>query len=147
MRAFLFKLYNNTLAINTRVSHFNRNVDRNCELCNIIGNPDPEDESILHLFYNCTPVESLRTRLFTKLLGRDLTRQEFFVEPNFQNYNRTKTVKMISLLLMYFVWESKKRFCIPSYGLFEQYYTLELQVMRKCSKSFDKIIENSGLNF
>jgi hypothetical protein len=49
-RAFFYKLHNNTLGINTRLSHFIRDIDRNCEFCNITQVAEQDDETILHFF-------------------------------------------------------------------------------------------------
>lgn len=50
-RMFLFKFFQNTLSINTRISHFADNVSRKCTFCSI-NNPNSNcDESFLHLFF------------------------------------------------------------------------------------------------
>jgi hypothetical protein len=59
-RVFIFKLHNNTLPYNTILSHFVREVGRNCTFCNITANPDEEDENVLHLFYSCAISERIR---------------------------------------------------------------------------------------
>jgi hypothetical protein len=54
LREFIFKFRNNLLGLNTRVSHFNGNVDRLCTFCknsNVI--PVPE-ETFTHLFFECS---------------------------------------------------------------------------------------------
>jgi hypothetical protein len=145
-RAFLFKFVNNILGINTRVSHFNRDIDRNCEFCNIMANPDPEDETILHLFYDCDAVENIRTRFFNELIGRDVSRHEFFNNANLDLHSKNFTLKIITNLFAYFVWESKKRYCLPSYTLLKQYIAQELKTMSACSNRVKKLIIDSGLH-
>jgi hypothetical protein len=55
---FLFKLHNNTLGINARISHFVANQSRTCTFCNLTRNPDPDvDETVLHLFFQCRSTE------------------------------------------------------------------------------------------
>jgi hypothetical protein len=57
LREFIFKFRNNLLGLNTRVSHFNGNVDRLCTFCknsNVI--PVPE-ETFVHLFFNVVSVK------------------------------------------------------------------------------------------
>jgi hypothetical protein len=129
------------------VSHFNRNVDRNCDFCNIAQNPDPEDETILHLFFNCTIVEPIRERFFRGLIGRDLSRQEFFGEPRFDNFCKNKILKVCSCLIMFFLWESKKRYCVPSFALLDQFIKTEIKTMSICSNNFQNLLTKSGLNF
>jgi hypothetical protein len=144
-KAFLFKLHNNILGINTRVSHFNRQVDRNCEFCNIIANPDPEDESILHLFYDCSVSERVRIRFFTEILGRDISRTELFVTFATEKHSKNFILKILANLFMYFIWESKKRFCIPSYGLLQQFIHQEMETITLCSPRVKNLLRNSEL--
>jgi hypothetical protein len=144
-KAFVFKFTNNILGTNTRVSHFNRNIDRNCEFCNLTENPDPEDESIVHLFFDCTTTEALRVRFFTKIFGRDLTRQEFFVSANNDTFSKMYILKVITILFMFFIWESKKRFCLPSYTLLNQYIKMEIETFAQYSQKFKKILQNSDI--
>jgi hypothetical protein len=59
-RVFIFKLHNNTLPYNMILSHFVGEVGRNCTFCDIISNPDEEDENVLHLFYSCAISERIR---------------------------------------------------------------------------------------
>jgi hypothetical protein len=63
-RIFSFKLVNNILGYNVIISHFVPGADRNCTFCNIVRNPDPKDENVLHLFYTCITVETLINNLF-----------------------------------------------------------------------------------
>jgi hypothetical protein len=121
------------LGINTRVSHFVRGMDRNCEFCNIERVMEQEDETILHLFYNCPTVENLRIRYFTGIIGRDIGRQELFGLPDFNRLSTVMVTKMVSLLFMYFIWESKKRFCLPSYMLLKTYIREEISTIVDCS--------------
>ncbi len=64
MRTFLFKLHNNTASYNNAVAHFVPGHSPNCTFCDIIDNPDVEDEMPLHLFLTCSVskrFDSLRT--------------------------------------------------------------------------------------
>ena len=58
-REFLFKFYNKTLAINTRVFHFVENNSRSCTLCVANKKQFPPDESFMHLFYECEFTEKI----------------------------------------------------------------------------------------
>ncbi len=72
-RTFLFKFYNNILGLNTRVSHFDNNVNRKCTLCTInqhslfiytnpgtVPVPVP-DETFRHLFLDCPLTKDLHS--------------------------------------------------------------------------------------
>jgi hypothetical protein len=71
-RTFIFKLHNNTLGINTILSHFVAGIDRNCTFCNLIANPEMEDETVLHLFFTCSTVENKLEIFYKWLLGDPL---------------------------------------------------------------------------
>jgi hypothetical protein len=66
-RIFSYKLVNNILGYNVVTSHFVPGMDRNCTFCNLIRNPDPEDETALHLFFACRVSETLINNIFRKL--------------------------------------------------------------------------------
>jgi hypothetical protein len=68
LREFVFKLRNNILGLNTRVSHFNNNVNRGCTFCSINGDAAPPDEDFLHLFFTCR----ITNNLFCNFLNRFL---------------------------------------------------------------------------
>jgi hypothetical protein len=78
LRDFIYKFRNNLLGLNTRVSHFNRNIQRGCTFCTAerrvgagrggpapmpvpvpvpapdpVPNPHVPDETFEHLFFNC----------------------------------------------------------------------------------------------
>jgi Reverse transcriptase (RNA-dependent DNA polymerase) len=81
MRVFIFKLHNNTLPINIILSHFVAGIGRNCTFCDITLNPFEEEETILHLFYDCATSEALREHFFYWITNdRNFTagRREFF---------------------------------------------------------------------
>jgi hypothetical protein len=81
-RTFLFKLHNNTLGINARLSHFVVNQSRTCTFCSLTRNPDPDvDETILHLFFQC---------LSTELVVLKLQRWAINNDPLFNRFNRKK---------------------------------------------------------
>jgi hypothetical protein len=49
LREFIFKFRSNALGLNTRVSHFNRNVNRGCTFCSIEGPPNVRGNAQLHV--------------------------------------------------------------------------------------------------
>jgi hypothetical protein len=58
IRVFAFNLHNNTLPVNVILSHFARDVGRNCTFCDLTFNPEEEPETIIHLFFNCNIVDA-----------------------------------------------------------------------------------------
>jgi hypothetical protein len=50
IRVFVFKYYNNILGINSRVSHFNREIDASCTFCTLNNILPAPKETLAHVF-------------------------------------------------------------------------------------------------
>ena len=59
MREFIFKFLNNSLPINTRVSHFVNDHGRGCTFCTCSRQVTVPDETFRHLFFECIHTSSL----------------------------------------------------------------------------------------
>jgi hypothetical protein len=66
LRVFKFKYYNNILGLNTRVAHFNADVNAACTFCCIAGPWPAASETMLHLFLYCPYV----AKIFKKMERR-----------------------------------------------------------------------------
>jgi hypothetical protein len=140
LRTMLFKLHSNCLPVNTIVSHFKRGVSRNCTFCEINLNPDPEDESVYHLFFSCPTVEVIREDFF-KWLSRDvnflLSRHEIFCcftrLGNSQDF--TDTFDIILKLFKQFLWECKTRKILPVLIALKKFVKRELEVICSVNKN------------
>jgi hypothetical protein len=149
-RTFVFKMHNNTLTLNTVLSHFIRGINRNCTFCDLILNPDEEDETFLHFFYMCEISERIRENVFKNITGdRNFTvsRQEFFVEFKYPNNFRNEALQIITILIRKFFWDCRQRKTLPVLDKCIRYLTDEVKLMRKISAKFDSIILGSGLLF
>jgi hypothetical protein len=114
LRTFIFKFHNNTLTINTVLSHIARGVSRNCTFCSLEMNPDPVDESAFHLFYDCPTVERSREYFFKWLTNNDtflLNRHDFFCCGPVGE--RSEIWITILYLFKFYLWECKKRNTLP----------------------------------
>jgi hypothetical protein len=109
-RTFCFKFYNNILPYNHVLSHFVRGQGRNCTFCDLSGNQDEEDETPLHLFYNCVISENLRNTFFIEFLGTTISRQEFFTIFDRENLHSNKILLLVTTLFRKFLWDCK--FCV-----------------------------------
>jgi hypothetical protein len=151
-KTFIFKMHNNTIALNTVVSHFVRGVGRNCTFCDYLRNPEEEDETLLHLMYNCTPAESIRNNIFKQIMDDELFmvhRREFFGEFNLNNNFDNEMLMTVSILMRKFFWDCKVRKIIPTLPGTKSYISGEIQTMRKISTTFDRTVAgcNLRLNF
>jgi hypothetical protein len=68
-REFAFKFLNNILGLNTRVSHFNRTVSRECTFCVLKNVNNAPDECFLHLFFECNSVGPILDKFCNDYLG------------------------------------------------------------------------------
>jgi hypothetical protein len=146
-RTFLFKLHNNTAGYNKAVSHFVRGHSPNCTFCDLSGNQDVEDETVLHLFYSCRIAENFVESIFSWILGEvaNISRQEFFVNFNRTDHRKNDALFLLSMLIKKFMWDSKQRFVLPNIDHAKIYIKEEVKIMSYCSKKAKKIFSNSGL--
>jgi hypothetical protein len=149
LRTFMFKLHNNTLPYNTILSHFVPNISRNCTFCDLLLNPEQEDENPLHLFFMCTPIETLREDFYKWLTDNDnftVTRTEFFTTFKKPNNFLNRALFLVTQLFMKFVWNCKQREILPVQIHLRQNIILEVQTLVKISKEADMTFRNSNLN-
>jgi hypothetical protein len=143
-------MHNNTLAVNTVVSHFVRHVSRNCTFCDILLNPEEEDEMVLHLFFNCTPVETIRDTFFKRLTGDNrfvIHRREFFGEFRRNNNNfYNESINILTILLRKYFWDCKVRKNLPMINKAVSFIGDEIKIMGKVSTKFYELWTKSGLN-
>jgi hypothetical protein len=132
VRTFIFKMHNNTLPFNTILSHFVRGIDRNCTFCDLTFNQTEEDETILHLFYNCNVSETMRENFF-KWITNDqafsTTRREFFGQFLKPNNFLNELLNFSSIILMKFLWDCKVRKCLPNFALLKSFFGEEITTM------------------
>jgi hypothetical protein len=149
IRTFLFKFHNNTLPYNTILSHFVQGVSRNCTFCDILLNPDEEDENPLHLFFNCFAVENLREEFFRWLTNDNnftVSRTEFFTVFRKPNEFLNKALFIVTQLFIKFVWACKIRKILPVQRHLRCNILLEVQLLVKISKKNRDAFANSGLD-
>jgi hypothetical protein len=125
LRDFIFKFRFNILGLNTRVAHFNQNVNRACTFC--AGTPDPRpapvrlpvlpDESFSHLFFDC-PITNRVLRSFNNEFLNNLDDQNLKkfvftgILPNSQTPNRF--LMTIATSINYYTWQCKLQKKSPS---------------------------------
>ncbi len=115
VREFLFKFRNNYLPLNTRVSNFVENIDRSCTFCNLTNIHPVQEETFLHLFFDCNHTQSLMSCFIADILYefRNMSNDEkkvFFLkeeQPNeiFSNY----FILMAKFLFLFLLWDSKTK--------------------------------------
>jgi hypothetical protein len=148
-RVFTFNMHNNTLPVNIILTHFVRDIGRNCTFCDLSLNPEEEPETVLHLFVNCRSVETLRTELFKWITGDnrfEVTRSEFF--STFRRGNRylNELLQLVALFFKKYLWDTRARKKLLAVEEMKQYISLEIDTNYAVSGYFRNIFEKSGIN-
>jgi hypothetical protein len=122
IRTFLFRYVNNTLGINTRLSHFVPGHSRGCVFCAINGKVPLPDETFKHIFFDCPVVYNWHESFITNYLPPGFLRNIqdrndlFFLgrvhEPNVDNF----FVSMSVFIFQYTIWDARLRKKIPSFN-------------------------------
>jgi hypothetical protein len=121
-REFILKFRSNLLGLNSRVAHFNANVNRSCTFCRYNNTVPCPDETFLHLFFECNATKSVLSRLKVDLLpelsnlGQDIEKNFWFTGKNFVS-NKIDNIflELLSGTTMYTIWQCKLKKTIPTF--------------------------------
>jgi hypothetical protein len=146
LREFIFKFFNNSLGLNTRVSHFVADTGRNCTFC-VLKNILNEDETFEHLFYSCTQTSGIRDRLLGEFwTNANMTPDEkkrlwFGYPPNLITNKKLSILAAMSVQFCF--WKAKLKKKIPMYR------TIKFELTRTIGTVYrlDKKIFSHDLNF
>jgi hypothetical protein len=113
-------------------------------LCNLIRNPDPEDETPYHLFYDCQVTERLRIN-FYQWLNND----NDFIQDRHSFFccgSGSFVVTAVNNVFKFYIWEMKQRDSLPDLHGLKKFVLKEINIMTKVSKKFELLVKNSTLN-
>jgi hypothetical protein len=148
-RTFLFKLHNNQLGLNTRVSHFVRNHSRDCTFCNLLRVNEQNDETTRHLFFECVATENFVSSIYKTVLNegplREISLREFFVGFEYSNHAKNKILDIINCLIKKNIWECKQRYHLPIIDNFKKILIAEIKKFSDLNSGFKKTLAASGL--
>jgi hypothetical protein len=150
-RTFLFKLHNNTLGTNARVSHFARDQSRLCTFCNITRNPEDESESVLHLFFQCRSTEPVvlgiqEWALNNRFDFESVSRRNFFGVYTFDSVAKNIVMQVIGVLIKKYIWDCKTRHGIPNLNDGKDFVRGELDRILSQNSKMNKSYVASGIN-
>jgi hypothetical protein len=136
LRTFLFKFYNNNLPYNTILSHFVRGKSRNCTFCDLLLNQEIEDETPLHLFFDCENTTRLCTTFFSIITDNEValvSRHEIFC--CFARYHdaRDLVLDIAAKMFLFYLWECKLRQHLGSIERLIIFFRSEVRVMTSVS--------------
>ncbi len=108
IRVFLFKYYNNILGINSRVAHFNPDINGACTFCSLAFNLPAPKESFVHLFYDCAIVNSLIRNVWgTFIRDLEIDKTVFFLANYSDNENYNRYLGTVLDILRFHIWQAK----------------------------------------
>jgi hypothetical protein len=114
MRTFLFKLYHNTLGINSRVAHYNENRPPTCTFCNLSKNLPAERETITHFFWFCPTSSQSINRSLSHLINFPVNLRNFFLGTDSSGVFHESLI-LIFDTLKYVLWLNKIRYKLPTH--------------------------------
>jgi hypothetical protein len=114
VRVFSFKFYNNILGINSRVAHFNPEINAGCTFCVLKKILPPPKEIIAHLFFDCPTMDILVKELGQRYLQNlNLEKDHFFLS-NASDYEKdNRPLDIILELFRYVIWQYKLNSKVP----------------------------------
>jgi hypothetical protein len=149
VRDFIFKFRNNILGLNTRVSHFNQEVNRGCTFCSAKNIVPVPDESFYHLFFDCESVSVVFNSFFQQYMyDCNLLTHESKKKFLFLGYNpRTEKLDnvfltVLAIMMTYFVWECKLQKKVPTFMNLCNSIFYKLENTRRASSSVRESMNN-----
>jgi hypothetical protein len=122
VQTFLFRYFNNTLGINTRLSHFVPGHPPGCTFCLINNAVVIPDETFKHIFLECPVVKTWQNQFLSFYIPANYIRDErertnlFFLgrvhEPNIDNY----FIMICVFILQCIIWDPRLKKRIPSFN-------------------------------
>jgi hypothetical protein len=142
IRDFIFKFRSNLLGLNTRVSHFNANIDRGCTFCKKtvpVPNPVP-DENFLHLFFECNKTKEVLNKFLNKYLfdfNCDTDeKKKLFVYTGTNCLTGSidnRFIRALSVHFCFYIWECKLQKRLPMAESLYNDLFYSVENMRKAS--------------
>ncbi len=149
IRTFLFRFFNNTLWINTRLSHFVPGHPRGCTFCrlnNVIAIPD---ETFKHIFMDCPTVRAWQNQFLDLYFPVNYIQDEqertnlFFLGRVHEPYTDNYFIMLCIFIFQYTIWEARLKKRTPSFNslklLFKELCHALLRTNSLARKSREKI--------
>ncbi len=137
IRVFIFKYYNNMLGLNSRVAHFNQEVNAGCTFCTVRKVLPAEKETMVHLFYYCPSVQCLIIEFGTKYLRNMVPDIEMFFTSQVTDFEtKNNCLNIILDIFRYVVWQFKLQKIYPTPFKFWPEFEYQLTTVTGSSPKF-----------
>jgi hypothetical protein len=148
-RTFIFKLHNNLLGTNTRVAHFVRRQSRSCTFCTLGRENEDNDETILHLFFNCRYVEEILTQFYRWIFhtaNNDvISACDFLRGFNVECVKKKFVLDLVGIVTKKYIWDCKLRYNISTLENLKKEFLDSFQNFFKISNKFRDAIITSEI--
>jgi hypothetical protein len=143
IREFVFKYYNNILGLNSRVAHFNLEVNSGCTFCNITNNRPVPKETIQHLFFYCPTIYGIICTFFDRYIANSVNDKcNYFLSNLSSNEQVNNVVTIVWDIFRYVVWQFKLQKRLPVYEIFNEEMQYHFAIINATSKFFrDSLID------
>jgi hypothetical protein len=112
---FKFKFYNNILGLNSRVAHFNNEIDAGCTFCKVTGPFPVPSETFVHIFYDCPSVYKIIQTLYSRYFLNQTISKEYYFLANYSEIERDNLpINILLDLFRYLIWQEKLGKKLPS---------------------------------
>ena len=146
IRVFLFKFYGNILGLNSRVTHFNRDINGGCTFCTISGDLPPPSETFAHLFFDCKCVADVLETILSRFLGNTrVSRESFFLATMGVCEQTNKSYTVFFNLIKYLIWRCKLEKKIPSATKIESELQYMMSIFTGASKKLKEQLTNYNI--
>jgi len=149
-RTFIFKLYNNTLGVNARVSKFIRGHSDMCTFCRLNQNEEDNKESVLHFFFDCEYVEQVVINILRNYLQVNehgtISRGTYFGMFRFEEEGKNLMLLLISTWIRKYLWDCRMKGVLPNSEQGIWYVSEKIKNTHENSSAFREIVLASGLN-
>jgi hypothetical protein len=137
IREFIFKFYNNILGLNSRVAHFNVEVNAGCTYCSITNNRPVPKETVLHLFYFCPTKYRIICTFYDNYIVRIVNNKcNYFVSYISVNEQVNNVLNIVWDVFRYVVWQFKLKQKAPVYSIFDEELQYQFAIINSTSTSF-----------
>jgi hypothetical protein len=149
-KTFFFKFHNNTLGYNNAVAHFVRGHSPNCTFCDIADSPEQNNETPVHLFFECPSVTVIAETVFQRLTNTEnftFSRREFFAsfERRELSYVSNKALTLLSKIVIKYFWDCRNRRYLPDVENCIENVLYYIENTTKCNKKLRNIWENANI--
>jgi len=123
-RDFLFKLYNNRLPVQTRLSHMVAGIDRSCTFCKTRRILPANEESFAHLFFDCEYtrylIENFLREFIPEFAGKSEHEKRLFMLgcASLSNIQLPGIIVLARNMFQFILWEQKLTVKTPGWAGF-----------------------------